>query len=249
MPANAADLPHISVPVSGGRMRAALALPENTDGSAPGVLVLHELFGLNDDIRGIAARFADNGYVALAPDLHSAHPPLLPKPICMMQTMRSLLRGNGRTHADIAAAQDWLAARAEVDASRMAVAGFCMGGGFAILHAARAPVGAAAAFYGAVPREAEALDGICPTFAGYGELDTRFASQPPRLERRLTEIGVAHEVIVYPGAGHSYMNRHGGLLGRMERRRGRMGYHEASAEDSWSRMLAFFDTHLNAPPA
>ena len=132
-------------------------------GYKPGVLVLHELFGLNDDIRRIARRFAEHGYVALAPDLYSVGPRA--KPICIRRTMRALRSGSGRAFDDIEAARAWLAEREDVDESRLAVAGFCLGGGFAILHAARSPIGVAADFYGAVPREVEAsggdLSGLC----------------------------------------------------------------------------------------
>jgi len=244
-----AEITHVGIPVENGRMRAALSLPDDDLQPAPAVLIPHALFGLNDDIRDIAARFADHGYVAVAPDLYSAHPPLLPKPICILRTMRSLLPGGGRVYGDLMQAHEWLAARDDVDPSRLAVAGFCLGGGFAILHAVRAPIGAAAAFYGRVPRDRDALDGICPTFAGYGANDRAFARQPQYLRDHLTELDVPHEIVVYPDAGHSYMNRQRRIIGWLSRSSRAAAYHEASAEDSWTKMLAFFDQHLNGPVA
>ena len=209
------SIQEVRVQTASGELRAALALPNGADAPSRGVIVLHELFGLNDDIRRITQRFADHGYVALAPDLYSVGPRL--KPICIRRTMRALSSGEGRAFDDIEAARAWLAARSDVDQSRLAVAGFCLGGGFALLHAARAPVGVAADFYGAVPREAEALDGICPVFAAYGERDRMFIRQAGRLREHLSALGVEHEVTVYPNAGHSFMSQYQGLQGFLVR--------------------------------
>ncbi|MDE0350455.1 MAG: dienelactone hydrolase family protein, partial [Gammaproteobacteria bacterium] len=93
----------------------------------------------------------------------------------------------------------------------MAVAGFCMGGGFAILYAARAPIGAAADFYGAVPEERGALEGICPVVGAYGGRDRVFGGHAERLRGHLEKLGVEHEITTYPDAGHSFMSRYGRL--------------------------------------
>ncbi len=224
-------------------MKAALALPSDTDAQSPGVIVLHELFGLNDDIRRITRRFADNGYVALAPDLYSVGPML--KPICIARTMSALTNGSGRAFEDIEAARTWLAARVDVDDSKIAVAGFCLGGGFAVLHAARSDISVAADFYGAVPADVSVLDGICPVIGAYGGRDGVFAKQADRLRGHLQHHGVEHDVTIYPEAGHSFMNQHGTVL-RSFVRFGPMntGYHEPSAEAAWTAMLEFFDRHL-----
>ena len=230
-----------------GDMKAALALPSETDAQSLGVIVLHELFGLNDDIRRITQRFADNGYVALAPDLYSVGPRL--KPICIRRTMKALRSSSGRAFEDIEAARVWLANREDVDESRLAMAGFCLGGGFAVLEAARAPIGVAADFYGAVPRESEELEGSCPVFAAYGEKDRVFVGQAARLRGHLEQLGVEHNVTVYPGAGHSFMSQYQGLQGFLVRHsRMSVGYHHESAEDAWTTMLDFFERNLGAAP-
>ena len=235
----------VQVPTGDGDLTAYVASPDRGGDRRPGVLVLHELFGLNDDIRRIARRFADNGYVALAPDLYSVGPRA--RPLCIRRTMQALRIGEGRAFTDIETSRAWLAARDDVDQSRMAVAGFCMGGGFAILYASRAPIGAAADFYGAVPRESEQLEGICPVFAGYGERDRVFVRQADRLRGHLQQLGVQHEVNVYPGAGHSFMNQHGPLRSLLIRLSPmQAGYHEESAEAAWATMLDFFERNLEA---
>jgi carboxymethylenebutenolidase len=164
----------VKFPSSTGRpMSAALAVPTAME-PRPGVIVIHEIFGLNDDIRRIAARFADLGYVALAPALFdNGSPPVL----CVARTLLSLQRGEGPAFADLDAARAWLGARPEVDASRIGAVGFCMGGGFALLYAVRAPLGATAVFYGDVPKTADGLRGVCPVLGGYGGRDRFFAKQ------------------------------------------------------------------------
>ena len=234
---------HVSIPTDDGDLTAALALPAEADSPHPAVLVLHELFGLNDDIRRIARRFADNGYVALAPDLYSVGPRL--RPICIRRTMRTLSSGSGRAFDDIEAARAWLADRDDVDATRIAVTGFCLGGGFAILHAARSPIAAAADFYGAVPSDPAELEGICPVFAGYGERDRVFVRQAARLERHLEQLDVPHDINVYEGAGHSFMSEYRGVQSLLVRFAPMaVGYHQEASEEAWSAMLAFFAKHM-----
>ena len=230
-------------------MRGRLALPDR-DVPAPGLLVLHEAFGLATDIKSIAARFAENGYVALAPDLYDRARPRL---LCIARTLRSMLTRQGDVFDDLDAARGWLADRPEVDGSRLGAVGFCMGGGFATLLAVRAPLQAVANFYGAVPDRQEDLAGICPLLGGFGERDaSRMVKQARRLEANLTAMDVPHDVRIYPDAGHSFMNHHEGLLPRLMAAvpMMTMGYNAEAAEDSWKRMLAFFDEHLpQAPPA
>src|SRR5262245_33867266 len=101
-----------SFPSSTGRpMRAALALPAAA-GRRPAVIVIHEIFGLNTDIRRITGRFADLGYVALAPDLYDTDGP---RAICVLRTLLALRQGKGAAFADLEAARAWLAGRSEVD--------------------------------------------------------------------------------------------------------------------------------------
>ncbi len=222
-------------------MRAALALPRATT-PRPAVIVIHEIFGLNDDIRRITGRFADLGYVAFAPDLYDAGGARL---LCIARTMIALRRGDGQAFADLEAARAWLATRPEVDAARIGVVGFCMGGGFALLYAVRAPLGVAANFYGDVPTKAEEMRGVCPVLGGYGGRDRFFGPQGKRLEEHLKQLGVAHDVRVYEDAGHSYMSKHTGLFARLSAY-GPMavGFNADAEADSWGRMERFFQTHL-----
>ena len=237
----------VDLPLTGGRtLHAALAEPASGIGTGAGVLVVHEALGLTDDVRRIASRFADDGYTALAPDFLGAGW----KPLCIARFMQGIGRvRTGRPYRELAAAQHWLGAREGVDPARIGVIGLCMGGGFALLYAARGgqPVRVVAPFYAAVPRDDAILGDLCPTVASYGGRDFAFRGGAARLEEALTRLGIPHDVKRYPSAGHGFMSRHSPLLTRIEHLTPMGGgYDEPAAEDAWRRMLAFFGTHLAA---
>jgi carboxymethylenebutenolidase len=234
----------ITFPADNGRpMRAAYASPSDSQ-KHPGVIVIHEIFGLNDDIRRITGMVADLGYAALAPDLYDRGGARL---VCIARTLLTLNRGEGDAFKDLDAARKFLQQQPRVDPARIGVIGFCMGGGFALMYAARASLGVAATFYGDVPKTADQLRGVCPVLGGYGGNDRVFASQGRRLEKLLTEMGVDHDVKVYEEAGHSFMSRNSGFLPWI----GKIGpmkaeYNPEAAEDSWKRIKAFFGRHLGS---
>lgn len=234
-------MPLVSVPggASAPELVAHLAVPPVGDGPWPGVVVLHEAFGLTEDIRQIADRFASAGYLALAPDLYTAGGPIR----CLKGTFASLMRGSGTPFADIEAARTSLAGRADCS-GRVGVVGFCMGGGFALLAATRG-FDAAAPNYGHLPKDPlEALRGACPIVASYGRRDPSLRGAAARLEAALDELGVENNVTEYPDAGHSFLNRHNVGPVDVLLRIGGLGFHEPSAEDAWGRILRFFAAHL-----
>src|SRR5271167_2057872 len=180
----------ITFPADGGRsMRAAYAAPSDSQ-KHPGVIVIHEIFGLNDDIRRITGMVADLGYAAIAPDLYDRDGMRL---ICIARTLMTLNRGEGDAFKDLDAARTFLQQQPGVDATRVGVIGFCMGGGFALMYAARAPLGVAATFYGDVPKSSDQLRGVCPILGGYGGKDRLFAAQGRRLETLLTDLKIDHD--------------------------------------------------------
>src|SRR6478672_12675938 len=152
----------------------------------------------------------------------------------------------GREIADVHATRQALAGRADVDPERIAVAGFCQGGGFALIAGARPGFAAAAVNYGMVPSERSILEGMCPVVASYGARDRVVGRKmAQRLERHLSELDVAHEIKTYEGAGHSFFSKVDGWQGWLARVPTGMavGYDEQAAEDGWQRMLAFFERH------
>jgi carboxymethylenebutenolidase len=205
------------------------------------VVVLHESFGLNDDIRQQADRLAAAGYLAVAPDLYSGGGYWR----CVRATFRALSMGSGKAFDDIDAARTWLGGRPDCT-GRVGVLGFCMGGGFALATAARG-FDVAAPNYGHPPQDLDgALAGACPMVASYGGRDRMLPGTAAKLEAALGRAGVEHDVHEYPDAGHSFLNRHpfgpGGALLRVAG----VGYHEPSAEHAWGRILRFFEAHLKS---
>ena len=213
----------------GSTLHAELFLPVG-DGPHPGVVVLHESFGLNDDIRRIASRFADAGYAALAPALYSHGSRI----VCLSRVMVDMLRGSvAREISDIRAARDVLGARPEVNSHRIAVAGFCQGGGFALIAGTQPGFSAAAVNYGEVPADSSRLDGVCPVVASYGGKDRLFGHKmAARLERHLSSLGVPHDVKTFPGVNHAFMNNTG------------TNYNETQANAAYQAMIEWFGKYL-----
>jgi carboxymethylenebutenolidase len=208
-----------------------LALPDGT-GPHPGVVVIHELFGLNDNIRDICRRFAEQGYAALGVDLFAGRV----RAICLARLFIAWMTGALDDFAvtDAKAALGQLAGRPEVDASRIGAVGFCLGGTVAITWACTDNrLNAIAPFYGSAPRPREALRRLCPVVGSWPgkDLTTRAAA---KLETELTTAGVRHDLKVYPGAKHSFFND------QIE------NYDASAAADSWQRVLAFFAAHVRS---
>jgi len=221
---------------AGTHVSGVIAAPDGAP--APGVVVLHEITGIDGGIKDACLRLADNGYVAFAPDLYSRRF----RPICIASTLLSLARNRPAPVEDLVGCLAWLRARPEVSGPS-AVLGFCMGGGYALALAVQADLAVGAINYGGVPLTADELEGICPIVASYGTDDKRFVDDGRRLEQLLRQLGVPHDVRIYEGATHSFMNdRRGGLAGRLFGVR----YDLDAAEDAWRRTLAFFDRYLVA---
>lgn len=210
------------------RLDGYLARPEG-DGAFPALVVIHEAYGLNDDIRAIARRFAGAGYVALAVDLFSGRS----QAMCMFRLFAGMMR-NSTEHGgirDLQSALTWLGGQPGVDASRLGAVGYCLGGGLAIaLACADNRVKAVAPYYGMNPRPLEAVARACPIVGSYPERD--FTAKAGRaLDAELDKHGIAHDVKIYPSAKHSFFSQ-----GR--------NHDPAAAQDSWGRVLAFFQEHI-----
>ena len=232
----------MEIPSGGGRrLNAAVARP-NVAGMRPGVVVIHEVFGDQPEMRAVCQMFADRGYVAVMPDLFSGRGP---RPICVARTMIDASRG--RVNEDIDAARAWLVAQEDVDGERIGVIGFCMGGGFALAYVGGRPPGvrAAAVNYGPVPRSSSRLRGACPVVASYGAKDKMIGrAHAERLRRHLQALGVEHDVTVYDEAGHCFMTEGHHPIGRLVYLPMQLGYAHDAAVDAWQRIFAFFDARL-----
>lgn len=231
----------ISSGVDGGsrELRGVLAIPDGP-GPFPSVVVVHEIFGIDDQMRGQLTHLARLGYLALMPDLYSQGGARR----CLVATMRAMRSGTGRAYVDIASARDWLLARPEADGS-IGILGFCMGGGFALMSAASG-FDVAASNYGMLPADADQLEGACPIVGSYGGKDRSLPGAAAALESALTERGVVHDIKEYPEASHVFMNEKlsGPLWLRPIVRVAGYGPHPESAVDAWARIDAFFREHL-----
>ncbi|MGB3633020.1 MAG: dienelactone hydrolase family protein [Rubrobacteraceae bacterium] len=209
-----------------------LTLPEGgSENKHPGVVVVHEVFGLNENIKGVADRLAGEGYAALAVDLFSDRK----RANCVARFLNGMLT-NSLDHGairDLKTSLSYLAGLPEVDDERLGAIGFSLGGSFVTAWACTDDrLGAVASYYGVNPRPLEAVRHSCPVVGSYPEKDFT-GVQAQKLEQELKNGGVAHDIKVYPEARHSFFNEY------------RSKVHDpAASEDSWRRTLEFFGRHI-----
>jgi carboxymethylenebutenolidase len=211
------------------RLEGYIARPVG-DGPFPGVVIIHEAFGLNENMQDIARRFADEGYFAFAVDLFAGRN----RAVCMARFIGGMLRGTPERFGigDLKASLSVLAEQPSVDGERVGAIGFCMGGGFAVAWACTDDrLKAIAPFYGVNPRPLSAVARSCPVVGSYPEKDFT-ARSGRKLDAELERQGVPRDVKVYEGARHSFFNDQG------------RSYDPGASEDAWRRTLAFFEEHL-----
>ena len=231
----------ITTPVEGMSpgLRGVLAVPEGA-GPWPAVVVIHELFGVDEEMRKQLAHVATLGYLAVMPDLFTSGGMMK----CIRSTMRALRSGTGRAFRDIEATRRWVQARDDTT-DGVGVIGFCMGGGFAILTVADFDV--AAVNYGILPDDLDAaFADSCPVITSYGAKDVTLRGATEKLDLVLTRRGVEHDSVEYPEAGHVFINEklNGWPWLRPIVRVLGFGPHPESAADAWQRIDAFFRRHL-----
>ena len=217
--------------ISEGRSIAGFAAHPAGAESLPAVVVIQEVFGLNENIRGICRRLAGEGYAALAVDLYSGGIKIL----CILQTLRAVLSSNTDNYATrhLRNALTYLGQQPYADANRLGAIGFCMGGNFALALANEDKrVKTIAPFYGLTPKPLKTnVSGLCPVVGSYPEKDFT-AKQGLKLDADLALAHIPHDIKVYPDAKHSFMND------------SQSSYNPNAATDAWQRTLAFFGEHL-----
>jgi len=222
-----------------------LGLPEAQP--APGVVLIPDVWGLGDLYRDFAGRLADAGFATVTLDLYRrAGRPELRGPEDAVAWVNRW--PDGPVLEDVQAGIDLLAGHEAVGGRKVGVTGFCSGGAPALLAACTCRgISACVPFYGMLesppdvdrtkkPRSAlEAMpDLTCPVLGLYGDSDHLIPlEQIRRLEEGLAQSKHPGEVIVYPGAGHAFLN---------EKREAT--YRPEAARDAWSRMVAFFREQL-----
>lgn len=226
----------ITLDTPGGPIDALVDIPTGA-GPWPGVVIVHDAIGYQPDKEAVSERVAAAGYLAITPNLYARGG----RARCITKVMRAALTRQGPAIEDILAAREYLTGRDDCTGS-VGIAGFCMGGQFALILSPRG-FGAAAPFYGTpLPKNLEdTLRGACPIVASFGAKDPLGRGAPAKLNKAVAAEQIAADVKVYPDAGHSFANQ---LPAQGLMRVTGFGYNEAVAEDAWERVFAFFQTHL-----
>jgi carboxymethylenebutenolidase len=224
-------------------MPAVLSQPAG-DGPRPAVLLLMEAFGVNQHLRAVAVRLAEQGYSVLTPNLYYRTRPGAPFDYDQLDAAMAMMYAldlGAPMAADLAAALAYLKAQPAVDPARIGITGFCLGGGLTFMAACKLPgIAAAACFYGRVLDEwIEAIDAIAaPLQLFFGGLDPFI---PPervaQIEARLQALGKDYQLTIYEQATHGFFCEQ------------RSSYHPAAAAASWTALLQFFEQHLGRPLA
>lgn len=201
-------------------------------GAGPGVIVLHEWWGLVDHIKAVTDRLAQNGFTALAVDCFHG------KQTEDAAEAEALMRGFGMPEAEsmIHGAVDALIAQPSTNTKKVGVVGFSMGGQMGLFAGCVNPnIQACVTSYGINPNMHPKLKDLhAPVLGIYAELDTYvFAAQISTLDLDLTELGKEHYFKTYHGAHHGFFDKNRPDV-----------YDEESAEDAWSKMLGFLHHNL-----
>lgn len=231
----------VTIATSRGEMPGYLATPSG-EGPWPGVVVIHDALGMSADVHNQADWLASERYLAVAPNLYYWGRRIR----CLISTVRL----GERPLSELDAARRWLAEHG-LCTGKVGVIGFCMGGDFALTMAPRNGVSVASVNYGGATKDVErALPEVCPIVGSYGAKDRwpGMRRVPDRLESMLNAAGVEHDIKVYPGAGHGFLNDHDPaelpLWVKAIAKLAAASYDEPSALDARRRIVDFFDTHL-----
>ncbi len=224
------------VAAGGDSVLAWVVYPERSD-EAPVVVVIHEIYGLSDWIRGVADQLAAEGVIAIAPDLLSGKGPEGGGTESVdrqgaVALVRALDAGDVKQRLDAAAEY---AMSLPAGRSGFAVIGFCWGGSTSFRYAAEQPnLDAAVVFYGSSPAD-EALATVhAPVLGLYGGDDARVNATIPAAEEQMERLGKRYEYEIYEGAGHGFLRQHSG----------REGANMRATEQAWPRVVAFLKAEL-----
>ena len=196
-------------------------------GPFPGIVVIHEWWGLNDWVKGQAEKLAGEGYAALAIDLYRGRVGTTP------EEAHEIMRGvpEDRAKRDLEAGFQFLAAQPDVKKDRIGAIGWCMGGGYALQLALEEPKLAAGVInYGAPSTDAAAISKInAPILGLYGALDRGITPDDVKqFGAALDKAGKKIDITIYPDAGHAFENPNN-----------KDGYRPADAADAWSKTIDF----------
>src|SRR5437588_11541935 len=205
-------------------IKAFVVYPERKE-KAPVVLVIHEIFGLTDWIRSVCDQLAENGVIAIAPDLLSG------QTYAEIDGARKAISAlpKEQVKADLNATSDYALTKIPAANGSLAVCGFCWGGGWAFSYASVNPkLKAAYSFYGvAVDNAEDAAKIACPVYGFNAENDARVDETISKAEELMKAAGKKYEPVIYKGAGHGFMRDGESPTGTPENKKAR--------DDAWAR--------------
>jgi carboxymethylenebutenolidase len=222
---------------SGAPVRAWVVYPERKD-KAGVVIVIHEIFGLSDWIRGVADQLAREGFIAVAPDLISGHGPggggtdSAGSRDDVVKLIRGLTPEEVTTRLN--AVRDY-AVKLPAANGKTATVGFCWGGGKSFSYAASQPnLNAAVVYYGTSPEAADLARIKAPVLGLYGGDDARVAATIPPAESEMKKLGKTYEPHLYEGAGHGFLRA----------QEDREGANLKATRQAWPRTASFLREQL-----
>jgi carboxymethylenebutenolidase len=205
-------------------IKAFVVFPERKK-KAPVVLVIHEIFGLTDWVRGLCDQLAEAGVIAIAPDLLSGQ--VIPDVDGARKAIAALPKE--QVKADLDATSEYALTKIPAANGTLAVSGFCWGGGWTFAYASQNPkLKAAYSFYGpAVENAEDAAKIACPVYGFYAENDARVNATIPKAEELMKAAGKKYEPVTYKGGGHGFMRDGEAPEGKPENKKAR--------EEAWAR--------------
>lgn len=210
-----------------------LAQP-NTDGAYPAVVMIHEWWGLNDNIKEMAKQLASEGYVVLAVDLFNG------KVAKDANEARGLItpinKNPDEAVKNMKASVQYLKNQDNVDKSKISSMGWCFGGGMSLQLALNEQMAATVIYYGNLVTDKEKLNAIkWPVLGIFGEKDTSIPVESARnFDKALDELGIKNEIYIYPNVGHAFANPSG------------MNYAPEETKDAWNKTVDFLKKNLKS---
>jgi carboxymethylenebutenolidase len=201
----------------------------------PAVVMVHEWWGVNDNIKDMANELASNGYVVLAADLYNGE---VATEANRARELVSAVRENPeKAISNLQSAVQYLASLPNVNSSRIASLGWCFGGGQSLqlaLNSEQNPLAATVIYYGNLVNDTNELSKIkWPVLGIFGDQDQSIPVKSVNaFEQALNETGITNEIYIYPGVGHAFANPSGD------------NYAPAETADAWAKTLAFLKKYL-----
>ena len=200
-----------------------------SDESFPGVIMIHEWWGLNDNIKDMAKKLASHGYVVLAVDLYGGHVATTSEEA--RQLVTSFDKDNGVQNMDSAISY----LDDNYSPENIGSIGWCFGGGQSLNLALNNPsLNATVIYYGSLVTDSESLSVIhWPVLGIFAELDKGITTNTVHdFENSLNQLGIQNEIIIYPGVDHAFANPSG------------LNYAPKESQDAWQKTLEFLDSNL-----